>query len=129
MKTRFKNPFNKSVGTWSLLALLLCLPFLSQGSNNWGAEEKPITGIVTSAEDGMPMIGVSVSVKGTSTGTVTDIDGSYNIDVDEGAVLVFNYTGFKEQELVIGAASNYDITLQVDSELLDEVVVVGYGNA
>ena len=127
MRLGFINHFNKPSWTFSLAVLLLCLPFLSQGANNWAEDVKPITGMVTSAEDGEPLIGVTVSIKGTPSGTVTDIDGSYSIDVDEGAVLIFSYTGFEPQEVVIGSASTYDVVLKTDAQLLDEVVVVGYG--
>lgn len=109
------------------MALLLCLPFLTQASPNWGDEVKPISGTVTSASDGLPLIGVTVAVEGTSTGTVTDIDGKWSMNADEGTVLIFTYTGFKAQELVVGAAATYDIVLQGDVALLDEVVIVGYG--
>ncbi|MCB0641982.1 MAG: SusC/RagA family TonB-linked outer membrane protein, partial [Phaeodactylibacter sp.] len=127
MVTKLTNHSNNSIWTFSLVALLLCLPFLSQGSPSWAAEEKPITGKVTSAEDGLPLIGVTISVKGTSTGTTTDIDGNFSMDVDEGAVLIFSYTGYKSQEVVVGGESTYNVVLKTDAQLLDEVVVVGYG--
>lgn len=126
MTTRLWNLFNSSSRDLSLLVLLCCLPFLVLGSANWAESVKPISGTVTSA-DGLPLIGVTVAVKGTSTGTITDIDGKWSIDAVEGTVLVFTYTGFKAQELVVGTASSYDISLQADVALLDEVVVVGYG--
>ncbi|MEL6831379.1 MAG: TonB-dependent receptor [Bacteroidota bacterium] len=127
MRTRLINHFNKSGWAFCLMALLLCLPFLSQGNTNWAEEVKPITGVVTSAEDGEPLIAVTVSIKGTGTGTVTDIDGAFSLDVDEGTVLVFSYTGFEPQEIVVGAASTYNVVMKTDAKLLDEVVVVGYG--
>ncbi|PHI19824.1 SusC/RagA family TonB-linked outer membrane protein [Lewinellaceae bacterium SD302] len=87
-----------------------------------------ITGNVTSAEDGLPLIGVSILVKGTSSGTVTDVDGNYSIEADPGATLVFTYTGFELKEVVIGSsATKYDIVMAPDAQVLDEVVVVGYG--
>lgn len=127
MTTRLWNLPNNSLRSLPLWVLLLCLPFLSFGNTNWVEEVKPVTGTVTSANDGLPLIGVTVAVKGTSTGTVTDIDGKWSIEAAEGTVLVFTYTGFKAQELVVGTASSYDIALQADVALLDEVVVVGYG--
>lgn len=127
MTTRLWNLPNNSLRSLPLWVLLLCLPFLSFGNTNWVEEVKPVTGTVTSANDGLPLIGVTVAVKGTSTGTVTDIDGKWSIEAEEGTVLVFTYTGFKAQELVVGTASSYDIALQADVALLDEVVVVGYG--
>ena len=95
--------------------------------NNTSTEVKPISGTVTSAADGQPLIGVTVAVKGTSSGTITDIDGNYSLNVDEGATVVFSYTGFKAQELTVGSANTYNIVLQADIALLDEIVVVGYG--
>ena len=127
MTTRLTNHFNKSSWTLCLMALLLCLPFLSQANTNWAEEVKPITGKVTSAADGEPLIGVTVSVKGTSSGTTTDLDGNFTIDVEDGTVLIFSYTGFESQEVVVGPDANYNILLKTDSQLLDEVVVVGYG--
>ena len=127
MRLGFINRFSKSGWSFSLATLLLCLPFLSQATSNWSDAVKPITGVVTSAENGEPLIGVTVGIKGTSSGTVTDIDGSYSINVDEGAVLIFSYTGFEPQEIVVGSASTYDVAMKTDAQLLDEVVVVGYG--
>ena len=122
MRTRLINHFNKSGWVFCLTALLLCLPFLSQ-ANIPGAEEvKSITGLVTSAETGEPLIGVTVSIKGTPSGTVTDIDGTFSLDVDEGTVLIFSYTGFEPQEVVVGAETTYNIAMKTDTQLLDEVV-------
>lgn len=127
MITKIINHFNKSRWAFCLMTMLLCLPFLSQGNTNWVEEVKPITGTVTSAEDGEPLIGVTVLIKGTPSGTVTDVDGTFSLNVDEGAVLVFSYTGFEPQEIVVGAQTVYDIVLRTDATVLDEVVVVGYG--
>lgn len=114
-----------------LFLLMLFAPILSRAdttvSNNSNTEARTISGTVTSADEGLPLIGVTVSVKGTSTGTITDIDGKWSLDADEGTVLVFTYTGFKAQEIVVGSATTYDIVLTGDVALLDEVVVVGYG--
>lgn len=91
-------------------------------------QERTVTGTVISAEDDLPIIGGNILVKGTSTGTVTDFDGKYEITVPDGdAVLVFSYTGMTAQEIVVGNQSVIDITLQTNTELLDEVVVIGYG--
>ncbi|MBB4079582.1 TonB-linked SusC/RagA family outer membrane protein [Lewinella aquimaris] len=98
-----------------------------------GADERTvlevveITGTVTSAEDNFPLIGVSITVQGTSSGTVTDLDGNFSLDVEEGAVLIFSYTGFATQEVVVGSQTTYNVVMQTNSELLEEVVVVGYG--
>lgn len=91
------------------------------------AQEAKITGKVTSAEDGSALPGVAIYVKGTSTGTVTDIDGQYNIKVDPGSKLVFSSIGFIPQEVEVDVSSEIDISLEIDITSLEEVVVVGYG--
>jgi TonB-dependent SusC/RagA subfamily outer membrane receptor len=87
-----------------------------------------ITGKVLSSEDDSGLPGANVIVKGTSTGTVTDIEGNYSLEVpDENAVLVFSSVGFTTAEVIVGNRSTIDITLNVDLTTLDEIVVVGYG--
>jgi len=86
-----------------------------------------ITGVVTSTEDGLPLIGASVLVKGSTIGTITDIDGSYSINAEAADVLVYSYTGMKSEEVTVGDQTVINVTLGNDSELLGEVVVVGYG--
>jgi len=85
-----------------------------------------VSGTVTQASDGEPLIGVSIQIKGTNQGTSTDIDGNYTIKADKGAVLVFSYVGFKPREIKVDS-ERIDLALLEDSEMLDEVVVVGYG--
>lgn len=88
-----------------------------------------VRGVVTSSEDGEPLIGVTVFVKGTTTGTATDLDGSYEIQVDPATgVLVFSYTGFRSQEVSIGGRTTLDVQLEVASEVLSEVIVTAFGN-
>lgn len=73
--------------------------------------------------------GVNIMVKGSSGGTITDIDGHFYIEVpDKSSILVITYVGFKTQEIPVGNNINFNITLLEDVEALDEVVVVGYGN-
>jgi TonB-linked SusC/RagA family outer membrane protein len=87
----------------------------------------PVTGTVLD-EDGFPLIGVTVVEKGTSSGTVTDIDGSYSITVSDGdAVLRFSYIGFTTQEVPVNNRTVVDVVLTADAAQLDEVVVIGYG--
>lgn len=86
-----------------------------------------ITGTVTSVEDGQPLVGVSVLVKGTSVGTTTDINGKYAINANEGDVLQFRYVGYQLQEITVGAQTVIDVVLQPSVSQLNEVVVVGYG--
>ncbi len=75
-----------------------------------------------------PLIGASVLVKGTSTGTVTDFNGKYSLDVEGGTAIVVSYTGYLSQEVSIGASSTINIVMQTDAALLSEVVVTGYGS-
>ncbi len=88
----------------------------------------PVTGVVRDAA-GQPLPGVSVSLKGTGTGTITDVDGRFTIDVSGVPlpVLVFSYIGFEGQEVVVGEQNTFTVALQEDAQLMDEVVVVGYG--
>lgn len=91
------------------------------------AADIDVTGKVTDP-DGEPLPGVAVRLKGTSTGTVTDVDGNYTISVpDENAVLIFSFIGFASQEVTVGNALVVNIKLQEETSTLDEVVVVGYG--
>ena len=91
------------------------------------AQQKSITGTVTGAEDNLPIIGATVLIKGTSTGTLTDLNGKYQITAPQGATIEFRFVGKKSKELVVGAANVYDIALEYDLVGVNEVVVVGYG--
>ena len=95
-------------------------------SNSW-AQERSISGKVTSIDDGSGLPGVNVVVKGTGTGTITDYDGNYTINVSDGTVLVFSFIGYINEEVEVGARSVIDIQLSADVTQLSEVVVVGYG--
>lgn len=87
------------------------------------AQSLNVTGVVLSNDDGLPVVGATIQVQGTSTGTVTDIDGKFSVSVNKGSKLVVSYIGMKSQTL--SAKSNMVIKLESDSELLDEVVVTG----
>ncbi|HPF50446.1 MAG TPA: SusC/RagA family TonB-linked outer membrane protein [Draconibacterium sp.] len=92
------------------------------------AQTKSLSGTVTSAEDNLPIPGVSVSVKGTTLGTVTNIDGVYELKVPENAkTLVFSFVGMKTAEVEIGSANKLDAVLDPDVLGLDEVVVTALG--
>lgn len=91
------------------------------------SQERAISGEVTSEKDG-GLPGVNVLVKGTSTGTVTGIDGNYNLQVpDENAILVFSFIGYATQEIAVNGRSVINVTMEEGMQSLDEVVVVGYG--
>lgn len=90
--------------------------------------DKTVTGKVLSSEDGAALPGVSVLVKGTTTGTNTDADGNFKMTVkDNNAVLVFSAVGFEKKEITVGNGTVFNVTLSVDQKTLNEVVVVGYG--
>lgn len=89
-------------------------------------QAQTVSGTVTGTE-GEPLIGVSVVIKESSSGTVTDLDGNYSLSVDPGQVLTFSYTGYATQEITVDGRSQIDVILENDVELLDEIVVVGYG--
>jgi TonB-linked SusC/RagA family outer membrane protein len=88
------------------------------------AQEKMVTGTVTTASDGLPLPGASVIVKGTTKGAQTDFDGKYTIEVNIGDVLVISYVGMAPSEITVGAANVYDVALE-EGNALDEVVIVG----
>ncbi len=89
------------------------------------ANNEVVSGTVSSAEN-EPLIGVSVTIKGTTKGTVTDAKGHYVINANRGDILVFSYIGYSKREITV-KGSVLNVTMKEDSELLNEVVVVGYG--
>lgn len=93
------------------------------------AQQKTITGKVTDASDGEPLIGVTIVVKGTQIGAVTDFDGNYSIEVSSpnNAALTFSYIGYQSQTIQVGSKTVIDVQLGSAAEQLQEVVIVGYG--
>jgi TonB-linked SusC/RagA family outer membrane protein len=109
--------------------LLLCLTaaFTLVNSELW-AQERAISGRITSAEDGTSLPGVSVILKGTTIGTVSDINGRYTLSVpDAGGMLVFSFIGLKSQEVEIGTRNSVDVGMEQDVAQLNEVVVTAGG--
>lgn len=90
-------------------------------------QTRNITGKVTSMEDGEGLPGVNVVEKGTSNGTVTNVEGQYSLEVSEGATLVFSSVGYTPEEVEVGNRSVIDLTMTQDIQQLQELVVVGYG--
>ncbi len=86
-----------------------------------------VKGVITSKTDNSTIPGVNITVKGTILGTVTDLHGNYEIDVDENGVLVFSFVGYKNVTVNVGGRSIIDIVLEEDIQALDEIVVIGYG--
>lgn len=91
-------------------------------------EQNIINGTITSEEDGQPLPGATILIKGSNAGTVSDLDGNFTITVpDESAILVVSSIGFVQQEIAVGNRTTIHIILQTDMQQLNEVVVVGYG--
>ena len=86
-----------------------------------------VTGTVTDADEGTTLPGVNIQAKNTGIGTITDVDGNYSITVPENAVLLFSYIGYATQEVEIGNRTVINIALEPQTELLEEIVVIGYG--
>ena len=89
------------------------------------AQTKQVSGTVV--DEVGPVAGASVIEKGTQNGAVTDLDGKWTLCVRQGATIVISSIGYKDVELLVGSQNVYNATLQEDRQLLDEVVVVGYG--
>ncbi|QMW01106.1 SusC/RagA family TonB-linked outer membrane protein [Spirosoma foliorum] len=105
-------------GSW-LLSLLFCLPVLAQ--------DIAVSGHVTSSDDGSTLPGVSVQVKGTTRGAITDANGTYTINVPANARLVFSFIGYTGQEIAVGNKTTVNVVLVAGSQSLDEIVVTAQG--
>lgn len=101
------------------------------------AFSKPASGITANApvkkasgtvidNSGVPVIGASIQIKGSTTGTITDIDGKFTLDVSPNDILVVSYIGYATQNIKVGNKTSFNIVLKEDNKTLDEVVVVGY---
>lgn len=90
------------------------------------AQTRPVTGTVVSAENKQPLQGVTVSIKGSKTGTTTDANGNFRINAGENDVLVFSNVSFTTTEVTVGKNSNINVTLTSDAKAMDDVVVIGY---
>ncbi|WP_273373242.1 SusC/RagA family TonB-linked outer membrane protein [Alistipes megaguti] len=115
----------RSLGGY-LLRIVCCLLLTSAALSLQAQTRNQVSGRVTDAA-GEPLVGATVVVVGTTTGTTTDIDGNYAINAPAGGQLKFSYIGYAEQTVEIGTQSVINITLQDDSQVLKDVVVVGYG--
>ncbi|SHF57683.1 TonB-linked outer membrane protein, SusC/RagA family [Mariniphaga anaerophila] len=107
-----------------LLSLFLCTSVFFAN-----AQTKQITGTVTSKSDGSPIPGVSVVVSGTSTGTITDVDGNFSLRVPENETLLFSFVGMKTVEVPITESALYNVAMEQDVIGMDEVLVVAYGTS
>ncbi|MBQ2128587.1 MAG: SusC/RagA family TonB-linked outer membrane protein, partial [Prevotella sp.] len=124
---------NRKFRKTALLMSAMALLGLGYSSNAYAAGDvqnvqqatKKITGTVVDAMG--PVIGASIMEKGTTNGTVTDFDGNFSLNVKPGATIVVSFIGFKTQEIAVGNQSTFNIKMEDDNAVLEEVVVVGYG--
>lgn len=91
------------------------------------AQEKTVKGVITDAEDNTPLIGATISIKGEAKGVTSDFEGNFNIVVNENNILIISYVGYITQEIPVLGNTTINVTLQQESNALDEVVVIGYG--
>lgn len=104
----------------SLLLLMLLVPSLALAQST-------ISGTVSESENGFPLPGVNVIIKGSSSGTTTDFYGKYQLTANNGDVLVFSYVGYTSQEVIFAGQAVLDVKLSEDASALDEIVLIGYG--
>ena len=107
----------------------LLLVGLLLGASLAQAQTVRVSGTVTGADDGMPLPGVSVIVKGTTTGAATDMDGKYSLNAPENATLVFSYIGYATQEVALAGRTTVDVVMESAAQDAGEVMVVAYGTA
>lgn len=120
----FRKLFKRTERAGSLFITLMLIMFSASAA----AQDGKLKGNVTGASDGEPLIGVSVVVKGTSKGSVTDYDGNYALSgLKRGDIVVFSYIGYTAAEQTYNGQQTMDIKLKEDSRTLDDVVVIGYG--
>lgn len=113
---------------FDFLTKCLLLLFVAMGVSSLAIAQRTITGVVTDAQSGEALIGANILVVGTSTGTVTDVDGSFELRITADAKeLDVSYTGYVSQRVAITAANSYPIQM-AEGQVLDEVVVIGYGS-
>ena len=104
----------------------IVLSALGYVSSSTQQNTRKITGIVKD-QSGEPVIGANIVEKGTTNGTITDIDGQYSLEVGSNSILVVSYIGYITQEIPVGKNNTLDVLLREDTETLDEVIVIGYG--
>lgn len=130
LHTNYRRVYRVKLMT--LITALLSITFQASFASTWfdqTQEQVKVSGIVTDMSTGDVLPGVTILIKGTSAGTVTDFEGKYEIMVDNptNAVLSFHFIGFEPKEVVIGNRTTIDVGMSTDIQALEEVVVVGYG--
>ncbi|RDV16275.1 TonB-dependent receptor [Pontibacter diazotrophicus] len=122
----FNHPASDSLKAWRLAPFMLAF-LLLQSVFSFAQTTQPVSGRVVSSEDNSPLPGVSIGVRGTSAGAITDAEGQFQLQAADDAVLMVSYIGFAAQEVPVDGRSNITITMSPDERLLQEVVVTGYG--
>jgi TonB-linked SusC/RagA family outer membrane protein len=114
---------NNYLQKWVRVPLLV----LCMLASSWAFAQRTVSGTIYDSGDGSPLPGVNILVRGTTIGTISDIDGKYNLAVPDGnSVLIFSFVGFKSQEINIGSQTTIDVRLELDMRALEEIVVTGY---
>jgi Ca-activated chloride channel family protein len=122
MKAQFHQNCTNVIYRKAILFFMLFTLFYSLKA------ERVITGVITDADNGSPLIGVTIVIEGIQTGTISDVNGKYSINVpNPGTALIFSYIGYKTQKVPVKAIDVIDVSLKKEEMNLSEVVVVGYG--
>ncbi|MEQ9289086.1 MAG: TonB-dependent receptor [Cyclobacteriaceae bacterium] len=122
MKRRTLPGKKRVPGIYMLSIVMLLLCGLSAQ-----AQQMTIEGTITSSEDGLTVPGVNIIIKGTTTGSVSDIEGKYTIKANSGDILHFSFIGMIDQDITVGSSNRIDVLLEPDAVSLEEIVVIGYG--
>ncbi|MFY0600387.1 MAG: SusC/RagA family TonB-linked outer membrane protein [Cyclobacteriaceae bacterium] len=128
MKKLYKSKLSVFNRLFDISRVLVIFGLMAFSSHHITAQERSISGTVIDGETGEGLPGVTVLIKGTTTGTITDFNGEYRISVSDSDVLSFSFIGYMASDIPVGNQSTVDITMQVDLQELGEVVVVGYGS-
>ena len=124
---KFKSNVHLKCLPGGLRSFLVTLFIFSFVLSSFG-QKIPISGTVKSGSDGTVLLGVTISIKGTTNGTITNGSGAFSIEAENGQVLVFSFIGFKKKEVEIQGQRKIDVVLEENIETIDEVVAIGYGS-
>ncbi len=117
---------NKSSITKHVKTLLLSL-FMVMAIGHIAYAQQTITGTVTDANDGSTLVGATVQIEGTTQGTITDAEGNYNLQANEGDILVFSFVGYQKEKVELTGQTTVNVSMKPTAESLEGVVVIGYG--
>lgn len=118
---------DKKTKAYYIIIGIICFLFGAASLNAETLQQSNVKGVVKDAA-GIPVIGATVMEKGTNNGTVTDVDGNFSLNVSEKGILLISYVGYKPQEIPVNGKQSFNIILEENNELLEEVVVIGYGS-